>query len=128
MSSYLTGNSSSGSSASDLSRSLLSGLSPYWTPPHTTPSLSATESMYTLFYFHFSMLLFCPAPQKLSQPKFRTKFLLFFTSRSEVSSPELFGGGGILGQEAEVYSFIHVVPFRFLVVCEFYFFVLLSMI
>ena len=59
MSSYLTGNSSSASSSSDLTRSLLPGLSPYWTPPHTTPSLPATESMY-IFYFtcNWSNILF----------------------------------------------------------------------
>ena len=47
MNSYLTGNSSSASTSSDLSRALLPGLPPYWTPPHTTPSLTATESMYS---------------------------------------------------------------------------------
>ena len=58
MGSYLTGNSSSASSSSELTRSLLPGLSPYWTPTHTTPSLPATESMYSLFGFLSYVVIF----------------------------------------------------------------------
>ena len=85
MSSYLTGNSSSASSSSDLTRSLLPGLSPYWTPPHTTPSLPATESMY-IFYFtciwsFCYVLLFPLAASNLVQ----IFYVFFFSAEYKIS-------------------------------------------